>query len=98
MSMTNDLFEQLSTLPEPIQQEIARALTLSEQERRELSEKLKTNASREMTPEVKAKWVKILEERRKAYEEGRSKTYTKEEFMKRLRERVDEKIRESSRH
>ena len=96
--MTNDLFKQLSILPEPIQQGIARALTLSEQERRELSEKLKTSASGEMTSEVKAKWVKILELREKARAEGRSKSYTPEESMRLIRERFDARIRESSSH
>ncbi|MDF1666891.1 MAG: addiction module protein [Planctomycetota bacterium] len=79
------------------QQLIEEVLKLPEDAQHRVIQAIEKRGDEEMDPEIKAKWAKILEERRKAYEEGRSKTYTKEEFMKRLRERVDAKIRESSR-
>lgn len=79
-----ELIEEVLKLPKDAQLRVIQAI--------------EERGTEDMGPEAKAKWVRILDERRKAYEEGRSKTHTKEEFMKGLRERVDAKIRESSRH
>ena len=75
---------------------IEEVLRLPEDAQHRVIQAIEKRSDEEMDPEIKAKWVNILEERRKAYEEGRSKTYTKEEFMKRLRERFDARIKQSN--
>lgn len=47
-------------------------------------------------PEVKAGIVKKLEERRKAYLEGKTKLHSREESMRKLRETIDATLRQSS--
>ncbi|MDF1666886.1 MAG: addiction module protein, partial [Planctomycetota bacterium] len=67
------------------QQIIGEARKLPADAQRRISEALRQETESEMPPEIKAKWAKILEERRKTYEEGRSKTYTPEESLRLLR-------------
>lgn len=75
--------------------EAARKLPADAQQR--ISEALGKAADTD-DPKVKAALLPILRKREADYLAGRSKGYSLEESMKRLRERLDAKINQSSDH
>lgn len=79
------------------EQNLEQARTLAIEAQRAIDEAV-SQSREEDNPELMAALLPILEKRRADYLAGRSKTYTLEESMKKLRERLYAKVKQSPRN